>query len=246
MMKINIIAVLVAGLALTTSGWAVAHDNQNALLEVLIKKEDDIREKSTKIANLDVVIVEKDKELEADEKVIKKLNDQLQSKSEVIDEVKKNNEHLEKQLKEAEIKLAKKNERLALKKAEAKRIEQSKQVATNTKISTTTVSRGVESKKSITMVATGYIALCNTGCTGKTATGIDVRNTPSNQIIAVDPRVIPLHTKVKVTLQSGESFYARAEDTGGDIKGARIDILKATYSEAINFGNQRVTVTILN
>mgnify|MGYP003513658965 CR=1 FL=1 len=243
MMKNNIIAVLVAGLALTTGGWAVAHDNQNKILDVAMKQKVDIQEKSTKIANLDVVIVKKDKKLEADKLVIEKLNDQLQTKSEKIEYVKNKNISLEKKLEEVEGKLRKKNERLA----EAKRIEQSKQVVSNTtkSISTTTVSRGTSSKRSITMEATSYTAFCNTGCTGVTATGLNVSGTPSNQIIAVDPSVIPLHTKVKVTLQNGESFYARAEDTGGHIKGGRIDILKSSHGEAVKFGRQRVTVTIL-
>jgi len=264
MMKNSIIGVLVAGLALTTGGWAIAHDNQNMVSDVAMKQKVDIQDKSTKIANLDVVIVKKDKKLEADKLVIEKLNDQLQTKSELIEEVKNNNTNLEAKLAEVENQLRKKNERLALKKAEEKRVakqvaeqrveqvvEKSTQVvnATNNdsrKISTTTVSRGVKSNKTITMEATGYIAFCDTGCTGITATGINVSRTPSNQIIAVDPSVIPLHTKVRVTLQNGESFYAIAEDTGGHIKGGRIDILKATHGEAVKFGRQRVTVTILD
>lgn len=259
MMKNSIIGVLVLGLALTTGGWAVAHDNQNMVLDVLTKQKVDIQDKSTKIANLDVVVVKKDKKLEADKLVIEKLNDQLQTKGELIEKVRNRNSNLEAKLAEAESKLRKKSERLALKKAEEKRVakqvvEQSTQVVQSTKVAsnntrkapTTTVSRGVKNRRTITMEATSYTAFCNTGCTGVTATGINVSGTPSNQIIAVDPSVIPLHTRVKVTLQNGESFYAIAEDTGGHIKGGRIDILKATHGEAVDFGRQRVTVTILN
>jgi len=254
-MKKSIIGVLVAGLALTTGGWAVAHDNQNMLLDVVMKQKVDIQDKSTKIANLDVVIDKKDKVLKADEVVIEKLNNKLQEKSEKIEYVKNRNITLENRLKEAESQLRKKTERLALEKKEKEEAEgvihtlkaeaiQAKARAESSNI--TTVSRGTKSKRTISMVATGYIALCNTGCTGITATGIDVRNTPSNQIIAVDPRVVPLGTKVRVNLPDGQSFFATAQDTGGDIKGARIDILKATKGEAVNFGVQNVTITILN
>lgn len=245
MMRNNIIAVLVAGLALTTGGWATAHDNSKRILDVANEQKVDIQDKSSKIANLDVVIDKKDKELEADKLVIEKLNNKLQTKSETIEYVRNRNTNLEAKLAEAESQLRKKTERLALEKkekAEAERVESLKANTSNV----TTVSRGTKSNRTINMVATGYIALCNTGCTGFTATGIDVRNTGSNQIIAVDPRVIPLHTKVRVNLPNGQSFYAIAEDTGGDIIGARIDILKATHGEAVDFGRQGVTVTILN
>jgi 3D (Asp-Asp-Asp) domain-containing protein len=97
----------------------------------------------------------------------------------------------------------------------------------------------------ITVEATAYIALCDTGCTGVTATGIDVRgNTPN--IIAVDPDIIPLHRKVEL-LKDGKSLGVYdTQDTGGDIKGFRIDVLKATTGEATSFGRTGIQVKILN
>ncbi|MFX6153002.1 3D domain-containing protein, partial [Acinetobacter baumannii] len=47
------------------------------------------------------------------------------------------------------------------------------------------------------VIATAYTAYC-TGCSGTTATGINLRANPNAKVIAVDPRVIPLGTKVYV------------------------------------------------
>lgn len=100
-----------------------------------------------------------------------------------------------------------------------------------------------------TYEATFYTAFCPTGCTGVTATGVDVSNTiyhKGKRIIAVDPSVIPLGSHVRVTLKDGTSFEATAQDTGGDIRGNRIDILVASRDEAYRLGRQTVNVEILN
>lgn len=100
-----------------------------------------------------------------------------------------------------------------------------------------------------TVEATAYIAFCDTGCTGVTATGYDVKNTilyEGIRIIAVDPNVIPLHTIVTVTLPNGNSFPAIALDTGGAIQGNRVDLLVATHEEAIAFGRQALQITLPN
>lgn len=126
-------------------------------------------------------------------------------------------------------------------------INKHKETISKQKKKLVTISRGSNRVyKKVNVVATAYIAMCNTGCTGFTATGLDVRNTPSKRVVAVDPNVIPLHSKVRVNLPSGESFLATALDTGGDIQNGRIDVLMATKSEAIEFGRQEnVTVEIL-
>lgn len=60
--------------------------------------------------------------------------------------------------------------------------------------------------------------------------------------IAVDPSVIPLGTKVYV---EGYGF-ARAEDTGGNIKGNTIDVYKSSESACLNWGVRYVTIYILS
>lgn len=96
-----------------------------------------------------------------------------------------------------------------------------------------------------TFEATAYTSRCD-GCIGITKTGIDVRNTIYNEkgqrIIAVDPNVIPLGSLVEVRLENGQTFVAEAADTGGCIKGKRIDILVETKKQAYQFGRQPVEV----
>jgi 3D (Asp-Asp-Asp) domain-containing protein len=61
-------------------------------------------------------------------------------------------------------------------------------------------------------------------------------------VVAVDPSVIRLGSRVHV-LGYGEAV---AGDTGGAIRGNRIDLCFDTYEEAINFGRRNVTVYLLN
>lgn len=64
-------------------------------------------------------------------------------------------------------------------------------------------------------------------------------------IIAVDPKVIPLGSKVYIEFPDGKGMYAVAEDTGGAIKGNRIDIAMSTRDKAKKFGIQDVKVHVL-
>lgn len=65
--------------------------------------------------------------------------------------------------------------------------------------------------------------------------------------IAVDPRIIPLGSKVYVEGLGGANNYgfATAEDTGGAIKGMIIDLYFDTHKETVNWGRQQVKVYIL-
>jgi 3D (Asp-Asp-Asp) domain-containing protein len=65
-------------------------------------------------------------------------------------------------------------------------------------------------------------------------------------IIAVDPRVIPLGSKVYIEFEDGRGMYAVAEDTGGAIKGNRIDIVMSNREKAQDFGIQDVKVYVLD
>jgi 3D (Asp-Asp-Asp) domain-containing protein len=64
-------------------------------------------------------------------------------------------------------------------------------------------------------------------------------------IIAVDPRLIPLGSRVYIEFADGSGAYATAEDTGGAIKGRRIDVAMATVDDAYDFGMQKVKVYVL-
>ena len=91
--------------------------------------------------------------------------------------------------------------------------------------------------KAFTVEATAY------ALDGITATGTVPRRVEGGwSTIAVDPRVIPYGTKVYV-----ENYgYAIAEDTGGAIKGNRVDLYMNSVSAALNWGRRNVTIYILN
>lgn len=94
--------------------------------------------------------------------------------------------------------------------------------------------------KVITATATAYTAKCD-GCTGITSTGVDLNENPNAKVIAVDPSVIPLGSKVHV-----EGYgYATAADTGSAIKGNKIDVHVPNKAEAIGWGVKTVKVTIV-
>ena len=97
------------------------------------------------------------------------------------------------------------------------------------------------SGQSMTMEATAYTAQCD-GCTGITATGIDLNANSNKKVVAVDPSVIPLGSRVHVE-GYGEAI---AGDTGGAIKGDRIDVHLPTKDAALGFGRQSVNVTVLD
>jgi 3D (Asp-Asp-Asp) domain-containing protein len=65
-------------------------------------------------------------------------------------------------------------------------------------------------------------------------------------VIAVDPSVIPLGSRVYIQYPDGHGEYAVAEDTGGAIKGNRIDIAKTTVGKAQDFGIQHVKVYVMH
>ncbi|MCA1319301.1 LysM peptidoglycan-binding domain-containing protein [Bacillus tianshenii] len=93
--------------------------------------------------------------------------------------------------------------------------------------------------KELTMTATAYTASCE-GCSGITATGINLLENPDMKVISVDPSVIPLGSKVWVE-GYGEAI---AGDTGGAIKGNKIDIFIPDKQDAINYGVQEVQVKV--
>lgn len=95
--------------------------------------------------------------------------------------------------------------------------------------------------KSITVTATAYTAEC-AGCSGITKTGVNLKANPNAKVIAVDPSVIPLGSKVYV-----EGYgYATAEDTGGAIKGNKIDVFVPNRNDALQWGRKQVKVTIID
>lgn len=96
-----------------------------------------------------------------------------------------------------------------------------------------------DTEEKLTVVATAY-SRNQPSLTNITATGIDLRDNP--QVIAVDPDVIPLGTKVYVE-GYGEAI---AGDTGSAINGKRVDLHMESIDESFAWGIQEVELTILD
>ena len=86
------------------------------------------------------------------------------------------------------------------------------------------------------MEATAYLP------TDGSAEGLTAMGIPATYgIVAVDPDVIPLGSRVYIP-GYGEALAA---DTGGAIYGYRIDLCMESYDEAMDFGRRNVTVFVL-
>ncbi len=116
----------------------------------------------------------------------------------------------------------------------------------------TVLSRGGYTMNFDRFLTVTALAYCNCAqCTGtegrgRTSTGRPAvpgsgsRTNP--HIIAVDPRVIPLGSKVYI-----EGYgVAVAADTGSAIRGNKIDILMDTHEKALRFGRKRLKIYVLD
>jgi 3D (Asp-Asp-Asp) domain-containing protein len=75
---------------------------------------------------------------------------------------------------------------------------------------------------------------------GQTAAGIPARR----GMIAADPKILPLGSIVRIEAGSYSGIYT-VMDTGGAVRGQRIDVYLPTRAEAIRFGGRRVKVEVL-
>lgn len=63
-----------------------------------------------------------------------------------------------------------------------------------------------------------------------------------SKTIAVDPKIIPLGSKIYIP-QFNTIFIA--EDTGGSIKGNKIDIFMSDYKTCMQWGIKNITIYVL-
>ena len=120
----------------------------------------------------------------------------------------------------------------------------SSRIRANEKDSGKTIN-GMRYKKKITMTATAYSTSPSENG-GYTVSALG--NPLGFGIVAVDPSIIPLGSKVYVTRADGSWTYgvASAEDTGGAIKGNRIVLcFNGTLSEVNKFGRKSCIVYVL-
>lgn len=183
------------------------------------------------IKELQTRLQEKETEIQQTKDENSELNKSLKLKDEELEEVKTNNEELKNKNNSLESKVKSlKAEKEAIK---SRSVEPSANKASNN--SNTTKGR------KITMEATAYHEGEPGNAGGRTATGIKAQ---TYKTIAVDPRVIPLHSKVYVEFpkQPYRNGYYYAHDTGGAIKGKIIDVFVGGHKEMYNFGRQTVHV----
>ncbi len=113
-------------------------------------------------------------------------------------------------------------------------------------------SRGqvIRYKKAIVMNATAYdLSYASTGKRpGDRGYGITRSGTRARPgVVAVDPRVIPLGTKLYIESLGSWPDYgiASAEDTGGAVKGNIVDLFMESPTDVSRFGRRKVKVYIL-
>ncbi|MCY7348086.1 MAG: 3D domain-containing protein [Pyrinomonadaceae bacterium] len=94
-----------------------------------------------------------------------------------------------------------------------------------------------KSQKSLEANAFRATAYC---LKGRTAMGSGVRR----GIVAADPRVLPLGSRIQITAGSYSGIYTVA-DTGGAVKGRILDIWMPSCVEAVRFGRKSVMVSRL-
>ncbi len=118
------------------------------------------------------------------------------------------------------------------KKAEPVKASHSSKPSSNSK----NVINGKEYSKVLKVKATAYTPY-DSGCTGMTYSGTRA----GFGTIAVDPKVIPLGTKIYIPGYG----VGTALDTGGAIKGNKIDVCYMTKGEAFNWGVKNLNIYIL-
>jgi 3D (Asp-Asp-Asp) domain-containing protein len=93
--------------------------------------------------------------------------------------------------------------------------------------------------KEIKVTATAYTASCK-GCSGITYTGLNLKKNPYAKVISVDPRIIPLGSKVYVPGYG----MAIAADKGSAVKGNKIDVFISNKQRALQWGNKTITIKV--
>lgn len=188
------------------------------------------------------------KNVEDEKSNVLKQKESLSAASKKLDALKRSNEatlaNLNSDINEEKSLLAKTTEKekeLVAKKAEEDEAAQKAAAASNHSqpSGTSVVLLGAPTKAgtTISVLATGY------SIAGYTSSGsLAVRNPSGYSTIAVDPRIIPMGTKVYVDGYG----YAIASDTGGAIVGYRVDLFFSTEADALNWGARTVQVRILN
>lgn len=229
---------------------------ENILKDLEIKLEDNdytypsLKEKVNPMDNIEIVKVKETIDVIEEEipfeNISRKTNKLTKGTTEIVQNGKNG-------LKEIEIKKVFKNgkfdsEKIVAEKIVTKPLPKIVEVGTN---DIHVASRGnFRFKKSFVVTATAY-DLSYASCgkrPGDKGYGITASGTKAGPgSVSVDPRVIPLGTKLYIESLDGtkDYGYATAEDTGGAIKGNRIDLFFSSGEACKIFGRRKVKVYVL-
>ena len=179
---------------------------------------------------------EKKRKEEEEKRILAEAKNSEEEAQKRVEEAKKKREVVQQQEKEKEIEKVVENENKITENKVAEEKEEKPQLA----------SRGEPAGNWMNFEATFYGSDCYK-CSGKTAMGIDVRNSiyhKGMRVIAVDPSIIPLGSIVEIKAPHGH-FKAIAGDTGGRIKGHIVDILVSSEAESAKHGRQQIKIRVL-
>jgi 3D (Asp-Asp-Asp) domain-containing protein len=95
-------------------------------------------------------------------------------------------------------------------------------------------------EQEVAVAAAPYVATAYS-LRGRTASGRPV----NKGIIAADPRFLPLGSRVRLEAGAYSGEYLVA-DTGGSVRGRRIDIWTPTAREAMRFGRRKIKLIVLS
>lgn len=200
-------------------------------------------------------------EIEKQRNSIIKHKETLNNEKDKLSALKANNEiiltKLSKDIKENKVLFnnATKKETKLIADKRAKELATAKRIKELAATKTATLSRDLDSSKGSTSKSdsipidvsnsTNWFIMESTAYStdGFTASGSRTNRDPNGySTIAVDPRVIPMGSKVYI-----EGYgYAIAADTGSAIKGNIIDVFFNTEAQALNWGRRNVTIRIIN
>lgn len=169
--------------------------------------------------------------VESESKKLSKKQEELMSR---LNKLQDDNNSLEKNNKNLKAEV----ESLKKKKADAKLRQSSSVASAGVK---TASSAGYKNWNRMTVEATGYSLISDElGSDGTPSTATGTYPT-AGRTIAVDPRVIPYGTRVYIPAFGGVFI---AEDTGGAIKGNKIDIYMNHGDQARQWGRQKIEIFV--
>ena len=198
--------------------------------------------------------------LESTEEIVANIDDEIETKEEVIEVNLEESLFVEQTLEEKniitetsdnankseKIKIEDSSETILEKNTEKPKTVRDRDLAEN--------NPPTEYKKVVEASATAY-CLCKKCCGkspdhpyyGYTHSGIKIEKGSGIKVIAVDPKIIPLNSKVYVEGLYGAWDYghAIAADTGSAIKELKIDLYMDTHEEALQWGRKKVKVYLL-